>query len=452
MTYIRNVLIFPVLLAFMAASSAYPAEAVVPGAETLTLDDCVKAALANSPKLQEAVSTVDLNKAGVGSAKSAYLPHLSTTASYLHYDTSKVAFGSFAISSNVANAFPAVDKRYEVLSENTAVSQLIWDFGQTLNRIKFANETLSASQYEFIETQENTILNAEKGYFDAMRAQLLLEASKDNFEMIKVHLERTKGFFEVGYRQAYDVTKDEVNVANANLDLVTAKKNYEMAKVTLNNIMGNAGGTAYKVVEIGDFKPDEINLEEALKSAASNRVELSKLQARARAAQADLAAKKKGNWPVISVGGSHQVSDTSTPGVGNVHSWNAGPQISWPWFDGFKAKSEVEAAQANLKLAQLGIQDETLNIALEVQSAVLSLGESKERITATAKLLQQSKEYIDIANARYEEGLGSIIEVTDAENSVVSARQGHASAIADYLTSFAAYEKSVGIIARSVIK
>ena len=338
------------------------------------------------------------------------------------------------------------------MSENTAVSQLIWDFGQTLNRIKFASETLSASQYEFLETQENTILNAEKGYFDAMRAQLLLEASKDNFEMIKVHLERTKGFFEVGYRQAYDVTKDEVNVANANLDLVTAKKNYEMAKVTLNNIMGNAGGTAYKVVEIGDFKPDEINLEEALKSAASNRVELSKLQARARAAQADLAAKKKGNWPVISVGGSHQVSDTSTPGVGNVHSWNAGPQISWPWFDGFKAKSEVEAAQANLKLAQLGIQDETLNIALEVQSAVLSLGESKERITATAKLLQQSKEYIDIANARYEEGLGSIIEVTDAENSVVSARQGHASAIADYLTSFAAYEKSVGIIARSVIK
>ncbi|MFA5340031.1 MAG: TolC family protein [Candidatus Omnitrophota bacterium] len=447
MTHIRKIVILTVLFTALITGRVYAED--IP---TLTLDDCVKAALANNPKLKEAVANVDLNKAGIGSAKSAYLPQLSTTGSYIHYDTSKVAFGSFALSGNVTNAFPAVDKRYEVLSENTSVSQLIWDFGQTLNRIKFANETLSASQYEFLETQENTILNAEKGYFDAMRAQLLLEAAKDNFEMMRVHLGRTEGFFEVGFRQAYDVTKDEVNVANANLDLVTAKKNFEMSKVTLNNIMGNTGGTAYRVVEIGDFKPDEINLEEALKAAASNRVELSKLQARARAAQADLAAKKKGNWPVISVGGSHQVSDTSTPGVGNVQSWNAGPQISWPWFDGFKTKSEVEAAQANLKLAQLGIQDETLNIALEVQSAVLSLGESKERIVATAKLLQQSKEYLDIANARYEEGLGSIIEVTDAENSVVSARQGHASAIADYLTASASYQKSIGVISQGIVK
>jgi len=419
---------------------------------TLILEDCVKAALANNPKLQEGVSNVDLKKAGIGSAKSAYLPQLSTTGGYTHYDTSKIAFGSFAITGDVTNAFPAVDKRYEVLSENTSVSQLIWDFGQTLNKIKVAKESLSAAQYAFLESQENTILNAQKGYYEVMRAQLLLEAEKDNLDMMKTHLDRTKGFFEVGYRQAYDVTKDEVNVANASLDLVTAKKNFELAKVTLNNIMGNAGGTAYRVAEISDFTPAEINLDESLKAAASNRVELSKLQAQARAAQADLEAKKKGNWPTISVGGTHQVSDTSTPGVGNTRSWNAGPQISWPWFDGFKTKSEIEAAQANLKIAQLAIQDEMLSIALEVQSSVLTLDESKERISATQKLLQQTKENLSIANARYEEGLGSIIEVSDAETSLVSAKQAHASAIADYLTSFASYQKSIGVISQGVVK
>jgi len=447
MRYIRKTIIILVILLTAGTRFAYPEDL-----PTLTLDDCVKAALANNPKLKEAASNIGLNKAGVGSARSAYLPKASTSGGYVHYDTSKIAFGSFALSGNVTNAFPAVDKRYEVLSENTAVSQLIWDFGQTLNRIKAADESLSAAQYGFLETQENTILNAEKGYFDVMRAQLLLGAAEDNLGMMKVHLERTKGFFEVGYRQLYDVTKEEVNVANANLDLVTARKNYELAKAALNNIMGNTGGTAYRVIEVGDFKIEEIDLEAALKAAAANRVELSKLQAQARAAQADLEAKKKGSWPVISVGGSHQISDTSTPGVGNVKSWNVGPQVSWPWFDGFKTKSDLEAAQANLKIAQLAVQDQTLSIALEVQDAVLSLGEAKERISAAQKLLQQSKESLDIANARYEEGLGSIIDVTDAETSLVSAKQNHASSIAEYLSSYAAYQKSIGIISQGVVK
>src|SRR3989338_6424116 len=418
----------------------------------LTVDDCVKAALANNPKLRQTASKVDLDKANIGIAKSAYLPQASTTGGYTHYDTSKISFGSFAVTGAAANALPGVDKRYNVTSENTGVSQLIWDFGQTLNRIKSAKETLSAVQYEFLETQENTILNAEKSYFNVMRAQLLLKAAKDKFEMAKTHLGRAEGFYEVGYQQPYDVTKAELAVANANLELVTANKDFELAKASLNSIMGNSGGTGYEVAEIKDFKPAEANLEEALKQAAANRVELQKMQAQARAAHADPEAKKKGNWPEVSLGGNHQVSDTDTPGVGNVRNWNAGAQVSWPWFDGFRTKSEIEAAQASLKMAQLGIQDETLSIGLEVQKAVLSLDEAKERITASQKLFQQATENLEILQARYEEGLSSIIDVTDAETSLVSAKQNHASSIADYLSSLADYQKSIGVISQGMVK
>ncbi len=443
------------ILSFVTAFSLYAfgawaEELPVSEVPTLTIDDCVKAALANNPKLQQMAGKVDMNKANVGITKSGYLPQASTTGGYTHYDTSKVSFGSFAVSGATASSLPGFDKRYNVISENTGVSQLIWDFGKTLNQIKAANETLSASQYEFLETQEKTILNAQKGYFNVMRAQLLLKAAKDKLNMAKVHLERARGFYEVGFQQPYDVTKAELSVANANLDLVGAKKDFELAKVTLNNIMGNIGGTDYRALEIKEFKPAEVNLDEALKEAASGRVELQKLQAQARAAQANLEAKKKGNWPTVSLGGNHQVSDTDTQGVGNVRSWNAGAKVSWPWFDGFKTKSEIEAAQASFKMAQLGIQDETLTIGLEVQNAVLSLDEAKERVTATQKLLQQATENLDISQARYEEGLGSIIEVTDAETSLVSAKQTHASSIADYLSSLADYQKSIGIISQNL--
>ncbi|MDP3785978.1 MAG: TolC family protein [Candidatus Omnitrophota bacterium] len=427
----RPILILAIV--FIISYCVYAEEAPI-----LTLDDCVKAALANNPKLRQMASKVDVDKANVGIAKSGYLPQASTTGGYAHYDTSKISFGSFAVS--------GIDKRYNVISENTGASQLIWDFGQTLNRIKAAKETLSAAQYEFLETQENTILNAEKSYFNVMRTQLLLKAAKDKLEMTKTLLGRAEGFYEVGYQQPYDVTKAELSVANANLELVTANKDFELAKVSLNNIMGNNAGTDYRVIEISEFHPAEINIEAALKAATTNRVELSKLQAQARAAQADLEAKKKGNWPTVSFGANNQISDTDTPGVGNVRSWNAGAQVSWPWFDGFKTKSEIEAAQASLKMVQLGIEDQTLMIALEVQNAVLALGEAKERINATQKLLQESSENLEISKARHEEGLGSLIEVADAETNEVSAKQTHASAIAGYLSAFADYQKSIGVI------
>ncbi|OGX33858.1 MAG: hypothetical protein A3I43_05075 [Omnitrophica WOR_2 bacterium RIFCSPLOWO2_02_FULL_50_19] len=447
MSYVRKVIILSFVLAALVPAESYAEEA-----RTLLLDDCVKAALANNPKLQQMASKVELNRAKAGISKSGYLPRVSTTGGYTHYDTSKVTFGSFAVSGATASSLPGFDKRYNVISENTGISQLIWDFGKTLNQIRAANETLSAAQYEFLETQENTILNAEKAYFSVMRAQLLLETAKDKLDMTKVHLERAEGFYEVGFQQPYDVTKAELSVANANLDLVTANKDFELAKASLNSIMGNSGGTDYEVAEIKDFKPAEANLEEALKQAAANRVELQKMQAQARAAQADLEAKKKGNWPAVSLGGNHQVSDTDTPGVGNVRNWNAGAQVSWPWFDGFRTKSEIEAAQASLKMAQLGIQDETLSIGLEVQKAVLSLDEAKERVAATQKLLQQATENLEILQARYEEGLSSIIEVTDAETSLVSAKQSHASSIADYLSSLADYQKSIGVISQGMVK
>ena len=447
MPYIRKMIILSFVLATLGRA-AICAEDI----KTLVLDDCIKAALANNPKLQQMAGKVDLNRANVGTAKSGYLPQASTTGGYTHYDTSKVSFGSFAISGATVKSLPGFDDRYNVISENTGVSQLVWDFGRTLNQIKAADETLSASQYEFLEIQEDTILNAEKGYYNVMGAQLLLEAAQDNLDMAKVHLDRARGFYEVGFQQPYDVTKAELAVANANLELVGAKKDFELAKVTLNNIMGNTGGTDYRVAEIKDFRPVDVNLDEVLKEAAANRVELQKLQAQARAAQADLEAKRKGNWPTVSLGANHQVSDTDTPGVGNVRNWNAGAQVSWPWFDGFRTKSGIEAAQAGLKMAQLGIQDETLAIGLEVQKAVLSLGEAKERVTAAAKLLQQAAENLEISRARHEEGLGSIIEVTDAETSLVSAKQSHAASIAGYLSAVADYQKSVGVISQGVVK
>lgn len=432
--------IFPLiffLLILIMVSLGYAEESPV-----LTLEECVKTALANNPRLQQAVSGVDLKKAEVGISRSNYLPQVTTSGKYSHDRSSKLALGA----SESGGAGIALAKKYNTFSEETSFDQLIWDFGKTLNAIKLSREDITTAQCAFLETQEDVTLRAEKGYFNALKAQLLLDVAEENLRQSNVHLERTKGFYEVGFKQGYDVTKAELNLAYAALDLAGAKKDYGLAISELNNIMGKTDSANYRVVGEEGFNPVDVSLEEAIKTALSNRVEMSSRRSEIRARQIELEIKKKGNWPTVSTGASHQVSDTDVKGAGNVRSWNAGAAIRWPWFDGLRTRSEVEAAEANIRVAQSKIQEETLNIILEVREAVLKLGEARECINAAAVLRKETLENLDLTNARYEEGLDPIIEVTDAEASFISAKRTYAAAVTEYLICFSDYKKSIGCI------
>jgi len=283
MSLIRKIIVI-LTLVLAAAPWGYPEEIPV-----LTLNDCVKASLANNPKLKEAAGKSDFYKAMVGTANSAYMPQVSTSGGYTHYDTSKVTLGP---DSEAMVSMGGFAKRYNIAQESTGVSQLIWDFGKTLNSIKLAKENLTSAQCAFLEAQENTILEARKAYYAVLRAQLMLAVAREDLKQSQVHLERAEGFFEVGYRQRYDVTKAEVEVSNAKLSLVTAEKDYKLTKASLNNVMGNKDSSDFAVEEYGMPESQEINLAKALKTAMDNRVELVKLQAQARAAHAAREVKK----------------------------------------------------------------------------------------------------------------------------------------------------------------
>ncbi|MDD5424183.1 MAG: TolC family protein, partial [Candidatus Omnitrophica bacterium] len=153
MDLIGKIIAFFTVLALMGGAVGFPAELPV-----LTVDDCVKASLANNPKLKEAVSNVDFNRAMIGAAKSAYLPQASTNLGYAHYDTSKITLGP---GSEAMASMSGFAKRYNTATESTGVEQLIWDFGKTLNRIKLAKENLTSAQCAFLEAQENTALQAK---------------------------------------------------------------------------------------------------------------------------------------------------------------------------------------------------------------------------------------------------------------------------------------------------
>lgn len=402
-------------------------------APTLALDECIKQALANNPKLIQAMNGVEVNRAGVGEARSEYLPKATTTVSYARASRTAgfIAASGLAVKGNT-------------YTTQTGLEQLIWDFGKTLKQMKLAKQNLTSAELAFLDVQEETILKVKEAYFETLKAQASVDVARENLKKEGLHLEEAKGFYEVGFRQKFDVTKQEVLVSNATLECAVAKKDYESAKVKLNNAIGRMRDRNYRVEEakIAEIKnPDE---DEALKAAMKNRAAILEREAEAKAAEMNLDVEKKGNLPKITMDLSHGARKTET--ADTTDSVNFGVLFKWPWFDGFKTQSQIESARANLNIAKSNVQEKILDVAFEVQDAVLGMEEASERIKSTEKSLQEAKEQLEIMDARQSEGLSSPIEVADAKYSVVYAGSSHVIAVSDYMIAQAKYERAVGII------
>jgi len=105
-------------------------------------------------------------------------------------------------------------------------------------------------------------------------------------------------------------------------------------------------------------------------------------------------------------------------------------------------------AEARANLRNLKAQEETTrqNIRLESEQAFLSLKEAEERVRVTEKALVQAKENFDLATGRYQVGVGSPLEVTDAEVSLANARVNNITALAAYKIAEARIEKAMGLV------
>lgn len=422
-------IIFLILAILLFEANLYGEE----NTPVLTLEECLKHALANNPKLQEAVSTVGINKARKREANSDYLPKVTTSASYAHA-TANAGLSAAGTIAGAGNTYIT----------QTGLEQLIWDFGRTLNQIKLAKENLTSAEYAFLEAQEGTILNTKRTYYEALKSQLLVDVSLENLGQSKIHFGKTKGFYDVGLKQKFDLTQEEVKVSNSNLDYIKAKKNYQLAKASLNKVMGKIQDTNYRLEEMGILEPLEVNLNQAIEAARKNRSEILRKESELKAAQTNLEIKKTGNWPKLTADTSYGNVDTKTSG--SVDSLNFGLLLKWPWFDSFKTESQIEAAKENVKIARASFQGATLDIILEVQDAVLSLDEAKEKIKASDKLLDEASQNLEIVSARHKEGLSSAVELQDAKSALITAKKNYVITLADYLIAQANYEKAVGTI------
>lgn len=374
-----------------------------------TLQDCLEYGLSMHPKVKIAESALEGQKASQMSAKGAYDISMNAGVSY-----------------SVSGKDRPVDGHDKSMSESLSVSKKIFDPRADLQKLA-VKEGLSAAYSQYNSAIIELAARIKAAYFQAQQRRALLQVRLETLESYERHLKKVESFVEVGTRAPYDITKAQVDVANARVALISARSGLKLALANMGQALGIEGGVNIAAYSEANSLPslDLSDLDGLLKEAME-RPDVKAKEANLRASNYNLDRANKAMNPSLSSSAGYSWRGENTP---QNRSWNAGVSLSWPIFEGRINKAQILTAKSSLSNAEAGLADLRLSVHTELENAITDLTDSLERYEANKILVRQAEESLELAEARYDTGVGSALEVSDA-------RVEFATAQGNYIVSY----------------
>jgi outer membrane protein TolC len=422
-----------IILLFLSAIMILPfnagAEELIKRGDTLNLQQCIDIALKKQPSIVAAMGNVNINQSRVGQAKSNYYPQINWSSSYnrINPTTGTLLKGGGS---------------YDEYTSNMNLSQNIYDFEKTATQVKIQKLNLDSSRSDLDNVSSQIIFGVKQAYYAVLQAKRNRDVAAETVQQFQQHLDQAKGFFEVGTKPKFDVTKAEVDLSNAKLNLIKGENAFRIAKINLNNAIGMPEAQEFGIEDDFQFQLYQISLEDAMKRAYGSRPDLQSVVAKREAAERTIDLQKKGYYPTLSGNANYAVNGEEFP---LEKGWSVGASLNFPLFSGFSTKYQVEEARANFQVLKANEEVLKLSIHLDVEQAYLNLQQARDSITTTELTVRQATENHELANGRYSSGVGSPIEVTDALISLANAKTAYIAALYDYKVAQASMEKAMGM-------
>ncbi len=413
-----------------------PAQAAPPPAterapiagRTLTLDECIAIALEAQPRIQATLSDYAAARYRVNQALSPLLPQLSGLVS-----TTQSQGISATTLASTSRQLP------DTFLAQVSLSQLLFDFGKNLAATEAARK-LAEVAVEDVELQRQLIsLAVKEAYTNILFAGRLIRVQEQAVQRAELNLRSAKGFFEVGTRPKSDVARAEVDVANARVDLIRARNALRTARVALNTAMAIDVDTPTAVQDNLVFEAVNLERGQLRGEALRSRPEYRQSKLRVSAAEATERQTFRGFFPDISGTGSYGGSQPQLN-----ENWTLGLSLSWSLFDGGNRVAKYQEAKANLEGARQRVKSTELDIIQNVEQAEIAVEEAQERIQAAQALVASAQENFRLAQGRFDAGVGTILELTDAQLALTQAQNTEAQALADYRIALARLDRAVG--------
>lgn len=426
------------VLALTAALSVLCSQSVFAATLELDLEETIQRALLTNPSVKIAEYNRKAAKADYSAAKGARGISIS-----LSHSTGRNGYADPQYNQQLDIWTKGIGNSH---SNSITASLPIFTGGELQGQIGQAKANyrsmLSAEEQAYNEMKET----ATTGYFNMLNATNIKALRQESVDRLQAHLDNVIAQYNVGIVARADVLRSEVELANAQQNYITASNEYDVAEATLNNIIGTPLGTTLLLKDRLQYEPYENDMAYCLAYSEQHRPELKQAEYAIDSAEAALVVARSGHMPKVYANASNNWGGNGSDWPGDDdENWSVGVTASMNVFDSGVTWSKIHAAQENLAKAKESQRQIKDNVELEVRTDYLNLREAEKRITTTQVAVASAEEDYHIAVVRYQAGVGTNIDVMDAQEALTQAKTNYYQALYNYNTSKAALNTSMGV-------
>ncbi|MDI1249555.1 MAG: TolC family protein [Lacunisphaera sp.] len=402
----------------------------------LDLEYALAFALDNSFAIRQAKERIKEQEGVVLEVRSAQIPNVSASGGY---QRSAVEVG------------PTGENRY--WSFNVTARQNLYTGGAVSASVKAQQLSLDAAILSFQAVINDALLDVRTRFYTVLLSREKIKVQEQNVELLQRQLQDVKNRFEAGTVSNFEVLRAEVALANAQPALITARNDYRLSIETLRQAIGYTTTSEPNVTKVPEFlgtlefTPASFDLRSALATAREQRPDLQRLQKLTTAAEQGVIARRAGYYPNLALFGAYDWRKTagSNNFPGERDGWTVGLSSSWDIFDGRATAGRVVQARSFLEQTKLALAESQLAVDVDVRRAISNFQQANELAEASKKVVEQAEEAVRLANARFNAGTATQLDVLTSQVDLTTARLNQLQAYYTYNVAVATTRNAMGL-------
>lgn len=402
-------------------------------AEALALSRAVAMALCADPEVAAAWRTQLSSQASMDAERSAYWPTLQGVASSGRANR-KTRYDGFPEANSSLNA--------RTSGYGLSLNWVLYDFGLREARVESARQLLNAASSSRVEKIQAVVLNTSKAFYQVQASRALLQARQSIEALAADSLRVTTAKHQAGAGEQADRLQAQTTYEQAQLERVLAEGDLATAEGALASAVNLSPSAPLRLEALDEPNGEEqrfMQSVDALMDQARQHhpsVETARAQWSSSLARAE--AERAQGRPTISLYSNYRHDDTPVDQVASrqqIETWTVGVQVSVPIFDGFLSRRRARAAEEEAGAREQDVRNAERTIALSVWRSRQALAARTQALAISRRLVASASQSHRVALGRYKAGVGSIIELLNAQNDLAAAQQRRVGSVVDWYTA-----------------
>jgi len=404
----------------------------------LSLKQAHETALKKHPRITVADLKSLAARQVVNEAHAAFLPNLSgNVGGVLTNDPSNTRYATTGLTTS---------RIFDRASSSLVLSQLITDFGRSTHLEQSAKLKARAGEQNILATQAQILLQVDGAYMGALQAQALVDVAQQTVKTRKLLRDQVAVLAKNQLKSNLDASFAEVNYQEAVLLLSRSENDLASAFATLAALLDDRKTTSYRLTEHTASEKVSPGVSQLIGIALRDRPDLRSLRLEREGAWKFAKAEADLRLPTLGLQGVAGVLPFHDKNLTNNDFAAAGIVLNWPIFTGGLNTARRKEAEFRARAVDADLQDQETSVVRDVRIAWLNVINAGERITITAKLLEQAKQSENLATALYNAGTTSMVELGQAQLSLTNAQINEANARYEYLIRRSILDYQIGAL------